>query len=91
MWQAVESERKWRAELVELRRSLATAEKALAEVEDSRDARQAAEVDAREELEGRLRAELAAVELERDAYRKQLQEALVAVRRLLTAKASSGR
>ena len=85
-WQAVESERKWRAELVELRRSLATAEKALAEVEDSRDARQAAEVDARGELEGRLRAELAAVELERDAYRKQLQEALVAVRRLPAAR-----
>ena len=69
-----------RSELTELRRELKRTEEALRVAEEEARTRGDDEDDAAgwEDIAGKLRAELSAVELERDAYRRQLQEALAA-------------
>lgn len=75
---AVQKEQKWRAEVRELRDRVKELEQQLAQELDAR-RDEAVGAEEREEwkaIEGKLRAELSAAELERDAYRRQLAETL---------------
>lgn len=75
---AVAKLKETRSELKELRKQVSDLEAELAAQADARreEGTAAAERDECKAREGKLRAELRAAELERDAYRKQLQEAL---------------